>query len=453
MKTIEQKVLQFIDLNKLIETGDKVLISFSGGPDSVFALNFINKFKKKYSIEICVVHFNHQLRGKEADEEESFARHFCERLGIQFYSRKLDVKIFAKKNKLSIEEAARKLRYQELENISKQQDCSKIITAHNLNDNAETVLMNLFSGSGLSGLSGIPIKRDKIIRPFLCLSKTEILEYLQKEKIPFMIDSSNKSNDFKRNYIRNKILPLIRSEINPSVDEAVFRTSRNVAQSLAVNRKIEQRTAEKFVSFKGNLLIIKLALKDLYCGKIPGGLLKDLLKKYFGHEFSFDDYIKINSLLLKQKGKKVQLSAGLYAVRESDSVRIEADNIPKVNAVEVGVGTKIKIDSRTFGIESVSKEKIKFDKGKNIEFIDGSGLKEKFLLRRWQAGDKFKPLGLDGFKKVSDFLTDLKVPTSERKLQLVLLNRNRIVWIVGLRLDDRFKINSKTKKTYKLWVK
>ena len=204
MKSTEQKVLKFIEQFKLINKGDKILVS-SGGPDSVFALHFLFKFRKKYIIELLALHFNHGLRCKESDGDENFAKEFCEKLNVQFISQKLDVKSFAKKNKLSIEEAARLLRYKNLERIALKSGCTKIVTAHNQSDNTETILMNLFSGTGLSGLSGIRFE-ENIIRPLLCLGKQEILEYMNKEKINSRDDSSNLNDDFRRNYIHNRIL-------------------------------------------------------------------------------------------------------------------------------------------------------------------------------------------------------------------------------------------------------
>ena len=165
MKATEQKVIGFINRYKLIIPGEKLLIALSGGPDSVFALYFLLKYLKKYKIELLAVHFNHNLRGKESNQDEKFCEKLCENLNVPFYSVQLYVKTFAKQNKLSIEEAARKLRYSNLIEIAKDFNCNKIVTAHNQSDNTETVLLNFFSGTGYSGFSGIPVQRENIIRP------------------------------------------------------------------------------------------------------------------------------------------------------------------------------------------------------------------------------------------------------------------------------------------------
>lgn len=452
MKKTEQKVLKFIEQFRLINKGDKILVAFSGGPDSVFALHFLCKFKKKYKIELHALHFNHGLRGKESDGDENFAKEFCNKQSVPFISQKLKVKNFSKKNKLSIEEAARLLRYRNLEKIALKTGCAKIVTAHNQSDNTETILMNLFSGTGLSGLSGIPVRRENIIRPLLCLSKKEIEDYLRGQKINYRIDSSNLSDNYRRNYIRNQILPLIKTKLNPQIDESVFRSSQNLSNALQLNENLVEQLFAEYVTPLRNALNIKIQLSDLFNGEIPGEVLRTILKRKFNHSLEYADFIKINSLIAKQKGRQVQLTNNLCAIRESESIRIERLLKASNKNIEIQAGGEITVGSQKIGTKLAAIEDVKFIKGGKVEFISADNLDEKFILRVWNPGDKFKPLGMKHLKKVSDFLTDEKIPSSDRKKQMVLLTRNQIVWVVGLRIDDRFKLNSKTKKVYKLWV-
>ena len=280
MKRTEQKILRFIEQYNLIKKGDKILVALSGGPDSVLVLHFLNKFRKKYKIELLALHFNHGLRGKESDQDANFAKEFCDTLNIQFSLKKLDVKNFAKRNNFSIEEAARLLRYKNLEIIAEKQNCTKIVTAHNLSDNTETILMNLFTGTGVSGLKGIPIHRDNIIRPLICLGKQEILDYLTKEKINYRVDSSNLSDDFRRNYIRNRIVPLVKTKLNPQIDEALFRSSQNLANSLQLNETLVAHITSQFITIKPNCVNINNDLSKIFHGEIPGELLKLILKNH-----------------------------------------------------------------------------------------------------------------------------------------------------------------------------
>jgi len=181
--------------------------------------------------------------------------------------------------------------------------------------------------------------------------------------------------------------------------------------------------------------------------------LKVLLRKFLKHEFDHDDFIKINSLIKIQKGKIVELSKDLIAVREEDSIRIGIKKLTANDRLELKINSQCTVENQKVGIDLADSNKIKFEKNGKVEFISGDKLKGNFIVRRWTEGDKFIPLGMKNFKKVSDFLTDLKMPSSKRKAQLILTNHSQIVWIVGLRIDDRFKLNSKNKKVLKLWTK
>ena len=453
MKGIEQKILRFINQYKLISAGDRILVAFSGGPDSVFALSFLNAFRLKYKITLTAVHFNHGLRGKESDEDERFAKEFCRQLNIRFVSKKLNVKSYARKNKLSIEEAARILRYNNLSLVVNPLRCNKIVTAHNQSDNTETILINLFTGTGLSGLTGIPIVRDNIIRPLMCLSKKEILYYLSDNKIPYRVDSSNLLDDFKRNYLRNQILPELRAKLNPQLDDAMFRSSKNFEGALHLIQKLVNHIIAEYITHSPGSVNIPLLLADTFDGEIPGEILRFVFKKYLKIEFEYEDYLKINSLIDKQKGKLIQLQNGFIAVREDESIRVEKKIKSSDERVELKPGSTTSLNGLTLCIEQIRHEDVKFGVSKNVEYISSDGVTGKFVLRKWKDGDKFQPLGMKQFKTISDFLTDCKIPSSKKKEQFVLTNRNHIVWVVGLRMDERYKVNSKTKKILKLWMK
>ena len=449
MKSIEEKVINFIARYGLIGQKENLLIAFSGGPDSVFALHFFYKFRKKFRCNISAVHFNHNLRGNESKEDENFAIAQCKKLRVDLNIIQLDVKAFAKKNKLSLEEAARILRYNELSKFAKRNSIDKIITAHNLNDNTETILMNLFSGTGISGLSGIPIKRENIIRPLLCLTKKEVLQYLNHNKINYRIDSSNLENDFKRNFIRNKILPLI-EEINPSFDDALFRSSQNFLKQKEFENNSIEYLIQNFSKQIKNGYELSLDLLKIY-DEIPGEFLKFFLKKYFNYQLEHKDYIKINKLAFNQKGKSITLKNYLKVIKESDTLVFTKKIIDNIEAVEIKIGESKKISGKTIKIESTTKsEKLSPN---NYELIAADNLDDTFIIRNWKIGDKFKPLGMKKEKNVSDFLTDLKIPAAVKKEQLVMINRNQIIWIVGLRISDDVKITSETKKVIKLWIK
>lgn len=454
MKKIEQKVFEFIAQYGMIKEGDRLLIAVSGGPDSVFALYLLNRFKKKFKIDINALHFNHSLRGKESEDDQLFVFDLCEKLEVPCHFVKLDVKTHARSNKYSIEESARLLRYENLQNFSTKLKCNKIVTAHNQNDNTETVLLNLFSGTGAGGFTGIPVKRGNIIRPLMCLTKEEILDYLNRSGIPFRIDSSNLQSDFKRNYIRNNVIPLLKEKVNPSLDAAVFRSSKILEGTLKTVLSGTYKSAGKYITYKHDRLKINNNLFEFHEESVAGGLLKDYLARYYKYQFNYSDLTKLFKLSRTHRGKSVQLRKDLMAVKESDSIFILKKNVSNEELFyQLESGSEITVGKKRIGIIKVGRSHVRYNGEGDVEYISADKSDGMFILRKWKNGDRFIPLGMKGYKKVSDFLTGNKISSVEKKDQLVLTNRNNIVWIIGLRIDDRYKVNSKTKSIYKLWMK
>jgi len=450
MNATEQKVLRFIKENDLIKTNDKILIALSGGPDSIFVLHFFNKYKNKFKIELSAVHINHLLRGQESDRDEMFCEAVCKELVIPFYFYRKNVKALAKRKNLSIELAAREVRYSAFQKLAKENKSDKIVTAHTADDNVETVFLNLIKGAGLNGIAGIPVKRGNIIRPILCLTKTEILNYLESNQFEYRIDQSNLSNEFERNFLRNEIIPLI-SKLNPSLDKAILNTSVNL-QGLINELNLDKDETD--LRFKKNEFVkIPITYFAKKNKKISLHLLKNVLDKNFGVKFQSTDIKKIKSLVDNQAGKSEELSAGLVALRSRNEILIKhKTEKPKLISKQIKAGEKVKIGNKTLSIEKINPVNIRIIKDSNIEFISADGLQSIFHIRNWKNGDKFNPIGMKGTKKVSDYLNDIKMDSFEKKNQLVLLNNNKIVWIIGKRLDDNFKITSTTKKALKLII-
>ena len=227
---LEKEVLSAIKKYNMIKEGDKVVIGVSGGPDSITLLNVLNKFKEKLNIKIYVAHINHSIR-KEADEETEYVREFCKKIGVEFFFKKIDVKQEAKKLKIGTEEAGRNIRYAFFEEVAKKVGANKIATAHNSNDNAETVLMNIIRGTSISGLKGIEKMRDnKFIRPLIETTRDKIEEYCKIENLNPRYDKSNKENVYTRNKVRNLLIPYIQKEFNPNIIEGINRLSNIAAE-------------------------------------------------------------------------------------------------------------------------------------------------------------------------------------------------------------------------------
>ena len=316
MKKTEQKFLKFINEQGLINSGEKILVGFSGGPDSVFLLHLLYKFRTRLKIELSAVHINHGLRGKEADEDLEFCQEFCQEKKIPFIKVRKNVRSFAKRNKFSLEEAGRILRYKEFSKILRHNKLDKTATAHNASDNTETVLLNLIKGTGLDGISGIPVKRGKIIRPVLCFTRAEIMSYLERSDLNFRTDRTNDQSDFERNYLRNEVLPLLKDRLNPSLDSAILISSenfRNIKDYILTSEKEAFNKIDKDSS--GN---IRIFIEDIRTVKksLRGFLLKNLLEKELKGPVFSRDIKKIFSLITAQTGKYVELSRGIVVFKE-----------------------------------------------------------------------------------------------------------------------------------------
>lgn len=454
LKTIEQKVLKFINENHLIEKGNKVLVAFSGGADSVFLLQFLIKYKTRFGIELAAFHLNHKLRGRDADADEKFCTDFCTKKNIEFQSVSKDVKQISKKKKVSIEEAARELRYAELIKTSEKLKADKIATAHNLSDSVETVLLNFIKGTGLKGFAGIPVQRENIIRPILCLTSEEIRKYLKLNKISYRLDKSNLNIDYERNFLRNEVIPKLKAKLNPKLEQKIASTLRILKD---VNIFIDKQVnlfSRSAVDFDGKRLTInlkKLKSQDEIFNSI---FLKTIVEKNFKIDVDAENVHSLIELINSQTGRSIQLKENFVAIRERDSIVIEQNRQKRNKAVrrKIKIGQKINVAGKEISIELMGKKKQKFSSNKLIEYISGDSVKETFEIREWKTGDRFFPLGMKGSKKISDFLADEKISTHTKKENLVLTNSGKIVWVVGLRIDERFKVLRETKRILKLTV-
>ena len=454
-KTIEQKVLKFIDQHHLIKKGDKIFVAFSGGADSVFLLSFLMKFKNRFKIYIAAFHLNHQLRGKAALADENFCTEFCKTNNIKLIRVSKDVKAYAKKKKHSIEEAGREVRYAELVKAAEKNDCNKIATAHNASDNVETILLNFIKGSGLNGLAGIPVKRENIIRPILCLNADEIRKYLKSKKISYRLDKSNLSSDYERNFLRNEIIPKLKQRLNPKLEEKISNTSQIISDvNSFIEKKINQLST-KAVKNYGNKIQINLKSISGLDKSLRGIFLKSVIEKAFNIELSSKNIFDIVDLLEAQTGKSIHLESGIIAFRERDELILgkHTSTAKKKKSTGIKIGQKKAVEGKIISISEVKRKMFKFTNNKSVEFISGDGLQKDFAIKKWKAGDRFQPIGMKGTKKISDFLSDEKISSHKKNEQLVLTNsQQKIVWVIGLRIDERFKVTPESKKIFKLTV-
>lgn len=312
LSAFEKRFLEHCGVSGLIERGDRVLIALSGGADSIALLKLLRAVQPYLRLELAAAHCNFQLRGKESDDDEAFCLSFCQSLGVECFAKRFQTALVAKREKTSIEETARNLRYQWFEELMRERGFNKLATAHHRDDNAETILFNLFRGASLLGLAGIPSRRGNIVRPVLHLSRDDLRGYLAETQTPYRDDSSNASLDYDRNFIRLRVIPLIEERFAPKFSQNLFRLSEHATELQAfVERHVAKLSRRKGLSFKNDAFDVA-ALKALTPFE-QKELFKRALTK-FGVEPSAQALARLAGLLETQSGRKVVLSARLEVV-------------------------------------------------------------------------------------------------------------------------------------------
>lgn len=318
---LEEKVLNTINKYNMIQSGDGIVIGVSGGPDSMALLNILNNLKEKLNIKLYVAHINHSIR-KEADEETEYVKDFCKKIDVEFFAKKVKVEEIAKELKMGTEEAGRNIRYEFFEEVAHKVGANKIATAHNLNDNAETVLMNITRGTSVSGLKGIDKVRDgKYIRPIIECSRAEIEDYCKEKNLNPRYDKSNNENIYTRNKIRNLLIPFLQKEFNPNIVEGINRLSQIATEEEQFINKVVENEYEKLQIAVDNTIILNLKEFNKLDYVIKSKLILYTISKVYGktsgiEKKHIDDIIKLcdnnigNKYLTPQKGIKIYVKKG-----------------------------------------------------------------------------------------------------------------------------------------------
>ncbi|HSO86709.1 MAG TPA: tRNA lysidine(34) synthetase TilS [Draconibacterium sp.] len=436
------RFLENIITKKLFEPKQKVLLAVSGGIDSMVMLYLFEKSGFDYGI----VHCNFQLRGEESDKDEDFVKTQVLIHGVPSYFRRFDTEEYAQINGISIEMAARDLRYEYFEKIRVEHNYDFIATAHHSDDLIETFFLNLSRKTGIKGLTGIKDKSGKIIRPLLFASREEIELFAAKNYIEFREDSTNSEVVYQRNFLRHKILPLF-SKLNPSFKKNVIASIENLKDAEVVYSGYFEAAKQKVVEFDKDSQIIDI--QYLRKSKYPKLLLLEILSEYNFNPAVVDEVFQS---LEGEPGKQFY-SKTHRLVKDREKLFVseiaESENrIFYIDDRDIELFAPFKVN-----IEKLPGEDFKIRKEKNIACLDFEKLEFPLLIRKWQQGDYFQPLGMTGFKKVSDFLIDEKIPVHEKENTWLLCSGNKVVWIMGHRIDNRFKVTPKTGKVIKFEIR
>lgn len=435
--------LKYIRNNQLFLQTDKVLLAVSGGADSRAMLHLFNTA----GIRTAIAHCNFHLRGVESDGDESFVEHLAKEYNLQFFVKHFNTTEYAELQKVSIQMAARELRYNWFENLRRLNGFNYIATAHNADDALETFFINLLRGSGIQGLTGIKPRNGYMVRPLLFAYRSEIEEFCKKNRLDFRDDSSNTSDKYLRNRLRHSLIPLL-CEINPEFRPIMTENLTRLSDAEKVYSKFISDISKNILESKddGNIYIPIEKLKE---SPIPKALLFELLKSY---GFSSKTSIEIFENLDGETGN-IYLSDEKRLIKDRTHLIITPLEISKDNKYYIDESTEEIMNPIHLIIQKIHTRDYNISYDNNICTIDADKLSYPLLLRHWQKGDYFHPLGMEGIKKVSDFFIDSKMSIADKENTWLLTCAGEIVWIVGLRLDDRFKITEKTRNILQLTLR
>lgn len=434
-----EKFKNFIEENNLIEKGDSIVSAVSGGSDSVFMLEMLLAIKSDYELNIIVCHVNHGLRGAEAQRDEDFVKKLAEKNGLIYEVEHIDMAGYAKEHSLTCEEAGRKLRYLFFEEIKEKYKADKVAIAHNENDVVETIFLNIFRGTGLDGLESIPLRRDFYIRPILCFEKSEILDFLKENNIHYVDDSTNFTNDYKRNMIRNEIIPFIKKNFNENIVSSMSRLASIAKEN---NLYLEDIINDKYINNVKSNTIDREGFNELnHYEKTL--VLRKFLRDNLNHlnNISKDNIEDMINLISLDSGKKYDIDGKHYLVNDFDKTIFKKLDINELSE-------EISLDFKLDKVYNIYGSKFKFvlsDKILSKKYLDYDLLTGKLSLRNRRNGDRFNPFGMKGSKKIKDYFVDKKVSSDDRSKVLFLMNDDEIAYVVGYDIADKYRASSKTK--------
>jgi tRNA(Ile)-lysidine synthase len=463
---LEDKVLDFINRHSLLYPGEKVIIGVSGGADSVCLLHILHRLQDKLSIELHVAHLDHTLRGKDSAADASFVSRLARKLKISATIESADVKKYSKDRKLSTEEASRELRYQFFARVIAEQDAGCVTVAHSRNDNVETILLHLLRGTGIAGLRGLQPKsvlqigeerlRINVVRPLLLFSRSDIEKYCLDNGLKPRTDASNVSVNYTRNRIRHELIPLLRT-YNTRIDDALLRLSAIAGEEMNF---LEEQTAHIWAELaeeEGSGISLDVAKLGLLPGVLQNQVLRWAIKFVSGDTRDIEaEHIEAMSRFLKKPaGKMLALPHGVRVHRGYNRLVVSLDeNAPSpFPPIEEEYSLQVPGETVFPGWRVRSKitasQPPKFEQGFSAVF-DLSKCRQPLTVRRYKSGDIFQPLGMKGKKSVLRFMSDSRVPGPWRSSIPLVCSGDKVIWVVGWRMDESVKIKASTSRILKL---
>ena len=454
-----EKIKKTIKKYDLLEKGERVVVALSGGPDSTALLTVLDVLAKDLDLSLIVAHYNHGLRGAESDEDEQFSRDLAQDMGLIFVSGRMDQKKVAKG--FSPEDFYRRQRYGFLEKVASDYQARKIALGHNLQDQAETVLLNLLRGSGLEGLKGFLPKRDgRIIRPLIETSRREIISFLEKSGISYRQDSSNEDGVYLRNQIRSELIPYLKEKYNPKIEENLARMAQILrAEDEFIGRHVAEALQSSFIQRHQNRVLLNIDFVNKLQTAVRLRLFKTILEDLSPAKngISFAHIESLDNLSRKhESGKRINLPLNIEARREYDNLILESKKtcskqIQYEYAVDIPCSLYIKERNFKIILESVGKESVDYS-SKNKIYLDLDKIEQPLVIRNRRDGDWFQPLGTRGRQKIKKYFIDHKILPCRRDEIMFLIDNISVICIENMHLDDRVKITAQTKNVLKIEI-
>ncbi len=444
------RLRETIKRHELLETGDTVLIGLSGGPDSVALLEVLVELREDYSLRLMAVYVNHGIRPAAAEVEELFCRELCRKFGVDFTLVRKEVPSLAKERGKGLEETAREVRYEVFETVADQRGCEKIAVGHHLDDQAETVLFRMIRGSGRTGLAGMPVRRGRIIRPLIDVSRQEIVTWLAERGQTYCEDRSNEDGRFTRNFLRNEVLPLLRERVNPNVSRLLAEMADTLAEEERYLGGVVLEAIERTVRWTpGGKLELDLTLYIAYDRWIRRRLLRHCLAEAWQKPDGPDKAVvdRLDQLCING-GTGLTLPGGRQATRIGERMVVHRIESPSYE-IDLEPGGEVQLPSPALlirtSVGAPPSDPIG-DRRSNEVLVDRSKVALPLVVREIRRGDRFQPLGLQGTKKVGDYLTNRKVPAVLRDEIPLVCDRRGIIWLTGFEISERVKIDESTKE-------
>jgi tRNA(Ile)-lysidine synthase len=442
MNMIVEKFKKSIIERRTIEKGDSIVIAISGGPDSVAMTSLLLTIKEEYNLKLFGVHLDHLTRDGKSTEDAKYVKKFLKRNNIESYIFTKDVSKMAEKLNISFEEAGRLERYRIFKKVMDETNSNKVALGQNLNDQGETLLFRLFRGTGLDGLTGIEyVREDNIIRPILDLSRKEIEKYCEENSLVTRRDYTNFEPIYSRNKIRLKILPYVKEEFNSKIDETLWRTANILREDKLLIDSIVNDYFEKYVNIYENCYNIEIAKFNLQFNALKSRLIRKII---FVMNDSIEGltYSHINEILELVKSK----NTGKFKIIKGIKFRVNYNQLSIFKNDNIILNDNKKLITKL--VENI--KDIEFSTDRNDIYIDYDKVIGEIYVRNRKAGDRFIPFGMKGSKKIKDFFIDEKIDVNLRNKILLVCDKENIIWVVGYRMNNDYRITKITKKALHL---